>query len=154
MAIDRERQIFIDALRGRGMRVTDERLALLDEMFSQHTHLDAEQMCSRMKAHGHKISRATVYRNLDLLVECGLARKYRLGQDRFLYEHIHPGQSHDHISCRQCGQVVEFVSPAISALLGEICEAHGFEASDRALQVIGLCGICARSIAPALAVTG
>ena len=145
MALDRERQIFVDALRSRRMRVTPERMALLDEVFSQHVHLDAEQLCSRMKAHGHKTSRATVYRNLDLLVDCGLVRKYRLGQDRFFYEHVHPGQSHDHISCRKCGQVVEFVSPSISSLLDDICKAHGFEEGDRTLQVVGLCGICARS---------
>lgn len=143
--IAREQQIFIDALRSRGMRVTSERLALLDEMFSQHSHLDAEQLFERMKTHGHKISRATVYRNLDLLVECGLARKYRLGQDRFLYEHVHPGQTHDHIVCRVCGQVVEFVSPAISALLDRICEAHGFEGGESSLAVSGLCGICAHN---------
>lgn len=147
MSFDQERQIFLDVLRARGMRVTSERLALLDEMFSQHGHLDAEQLHGRMKAHGHKISRATVYRNLDLLVDCGLARKYRLGQDRFLYEHVHPGQSHDHIACRNCGQVVEFVSPSISALLGEICKAHGFVEDEKVLQVTGLCGICARATA-------
>ena len=145
MPLGRERQIFLDALRSRGMRVTSERLALLDEMFLQHGHLDAEQLFVRMKAHGHKISRATVYRNLDLLVDCGLARKYRLGQDRFLYEHAHPGQLHDHIACRQCGQVVEFVSAAISSLLGEICKAHGFEEGEKTLHVSGLCGICAQS---------
>ncbi len=143
----REREILVDALHRRGMRVTVERLALLDEMFLQHGHLDAEQLFERMKTHGHKISRATVYRNLDLLVDCGLARKYRLGQDRFLFEHVHPGQSHDHIACRQCGQVVEFVSPAISSLLGEICRAHGFEVGETALHVAGLCSICSRGTA-------
>ena len=143
MSFSRERQIFIDALRDKGMRVTSERLALLDEIFAQHGHLDAEQLFARMKSHGHKISRATVYRNLDLLVESGLARKYRLGRDRFLYEHLHPGQSHDHIACRSCGQVVEFVSPSISALLGEICKAHGFVENEQAIQVMALCRICA-----------
>lgn len=141
----KEERVLVEALRARGMRVTSERLALLEEMFSQHAHLDADQLFRRMKAHGHKISRATVYRNLDLLVECGLARKYRLGQNRFLYEHVHPGQAHDHIVCRACGQVVEFVSPAITALLDQICKAHGFEERESSVAVSGLCGICARN---------
>lgn len=145
MSADREKRAFVDFLRERSMRVTSERLALLDEVFAQHGHLDAEQLFMRMKAHGHKISRATVYRNLDLLVECGLVRKYRLGHDRFLFEHVHPGQSHDHITCRECGSVAEFVSPAISALLKEILKAHGFVPEEGALQVLGLCGICAAS---------
>ncbi|MDX1643292.1 MAG: Fur family transcriptional regulator [Thermoanaerobaculia bacterium] len=145
MPPEREQRAFVEFLRQRGMRVTAERLALLDEVFAQHGHLDAEQLFMRMQAHGHKISRATVYRNLDLLVECGLVRKYRLGHDRFLFEHVHPGQSHDHIACRECGSVVEFVSPAISALLEEILKAHGFVPEESALQVMGLCGICAAS---------
>lgn len=146
MAFERERTDFIELLRERGMRVTRERLAVLDEVFSQHAHLDADQIFARMRAHGHKISRATVYRNLDLLVECGLVRKYRLGQDRYLYEHVHAGQYHDHITCRECGQVVEFVSPSITALLREICKAHGFEETGNSFSVVGLCGICARSV--------
>ncbi len=151
MPFVRERQILIDTLRSKGMRVTPERLALLEEIFSQHGHLDAAQLFERMQAHGHKSSRATVYRNLELLVESGLARKYRLGRNRFLYEHVHPGQSHDHIACRNCGQVVEFVSPSISALLGEICKAHGFVEGERTVQVMGLCRICAPDGTPARA---
>lgn len=141
----REKSAFVEFLRERGMRVTSERLALLDEVFAQHAHLDADQLYQRMQAHGHKISRATVYRNLELLVECGLVRKYRLGHDRFLYEHVHAGQAHDHITCRECGSVVEFVSPAIRSLLQEILKAHGFVAGESALEVTALCGICARS---------
>ncbi len=151
MPVEYERSIFLEALRERGMRVTSERLVLLEEVFRQHGHLDAEQLLERLRLHGHKISRATVYRNLDLLVECGLVRKYRLGQDRFLFEHVHRGQAHNHISCRECGQVVEFVSPAIASLLDEICRAHGFEPDENTVQVLGLCGICARSSRPRLA---
>jgi Fur family ferric uptake transcriptional regulator len=151
LPIEHERSIFLEALRERGQRVTSARLALLDEVFSQHGHLDAEQLLERMRVYGHKISRATIYRNLELLIECGLVRKYRLGQDRFLYEHVHPGQTHDHIACRECGQVVEFVSPAIDSLLQDLCDAHGFESDQNTVQVVGLCGICARSNAAQLA---
>ena len=98
-----------------------------------------------MQARGLKISRATVYRNLDLLVECGLARKQRLGRRRFLYEHVHAGQHHDHLVCTGCGRVVEFVSPGIAALQTEICRAHGFVPSRHTLQINGLCNRCAEA---------
>jgi Fur family ferric uptake transcriptional regulator len=98
-----------------------------------------------MKARSLKISRATVYRNLDLLVECGLARKQRLGRNRYLYEHVHPGQRHDHLVCTGCGRVVEFVSPGIAALQGEICRAHGFSPTQHTLQISGLCNACAET---------
>ena len=143
MADARERQRFLQFLRDRGQRVTAERLALFDEIFSQHGHIDAEELLHSMKERSLKISRATVYRNLDLLVECGLARKQRLGRNRFLYEHVHGGQQHDHLVCTGCGRVVEFVSPGIVALQAEICRAHGFVPSRHTLQISGLCNSCA-----------
>jgi len=149
MADAREKQKFLDLLRERGQRITGERLALFDEIFSQHGHIDAEALLAAMKGRGLKISRATVYRNLDLLVECGLARKQRLEHSRFLYEHVHSGQQHDHLVCTGCGRVVEFVSPGIVALQAEICRAHGFVSSRHTLQISGLCNGCAQREAEA-----
>jgi Fur family ferric uptake transcriptional regulator len=143
MADAREKEKFLQFLRSRGQRVTGERLALFDEIFSQHQHIDAEELLAAMKGRALKISRATVYRNLDLLVECGLVRKQRLGRNRFLYEHVHSGQQHDHLVCTGCGRVVEFVSPGIVALQTEICRAHGFAPSYHSLQITGLCNQCA-----------
>src|SRR6188472_2410199 len=99
MANTREKEHFLRFLRERGQRVTGERLALFDEIFSLHGHIDAEELLRSIKARGLKISRATVYRNLDLLVEVGMARKQRLERNRFLYEHVHGGQQHDHLVC-------------------------------------------------------
>ena len=144
MSDAREKQKFLQLLRERGQRVTGERLALFDEIFSLHGHIDAEELLRSMKARGLKISRATVYRNLDLLVECGLVRKQRLERNRFLYEHMHSGQQHDHLVCTGCGRVVEFVSPGIVALQAEICRAHGFVPSRHTLQISGLCNSCAQ----------
>lgn len=143
MSNARERDRFLQFLRSRGQRVTRERLALFEEIFAQHKHIDAEELLAAMKSRGLKISRATVYRNLDLLVECGMVRKQRLGQDRFFYEHIHGGQHHDHLICTACGRVVEFVSPGIAALQSEICRAHGFSPTRHTLQISGLCNQCA-----------
>lgn len=141
-----EREQFLDFLRNNGHRVTSERLTLFDEIFSQHGHIDAEHLLDSLRAQEVKISRATVYRNLDLLVECGLVRRNRLGHRRYLYEHVHPGQHHDHLVCAECGRVVEFVSPGISALQAEICRAHGFVPSRHSLQITGLCTRCAEQV--------
>ena len=141
----REREQFLRFLRDRGQRVTGERLALFDEIFSHHDHIDAEKLLEAMKSRGLKISRATVYRNLDLLVESGFARKQRLVGRGYLYEHVHPGQQHDHLVCTGCGRVVEFVSPGIVALQAEICRAHGFVPTRHTLQIAGLCVRCAEA---------
>ncbi len=144
MANAREKEQFLRFLRDRGQRVTGERLALFDEIFSLHGHIDAEELLGAMKARGLKISRATVYRNLDLLVESGFARRQQLGSRGFLYEHVHSGQQHDHLVCTGCGRVVEFVSPGIAALQAEICRAHGFVPTRHALQIAGLCNACSQ----------
>lgn len=145
MANEQEKRRFLEAIRARGQRVTSARLVLFDEIFSQHSHIDAEALLAAMLARGLAISRASVYRNLDLLVELGLARKQRLGRRRFLYEHVHEGQHHDHLICRTCGRVVEFVSPGIATLQAEICRAHGFAPDRPTLQILGLCNVCAAS---------
>jgi len=142
MSDQREKESFLTFLRQRRHRVTAERLALLDEVFRQHGHIDAEHLLAAARDRGLKISRATVYRNLDLLVASGLARKQRLGRRRYLYEHVHGGQRHDHLVCTVCGRVVEFLSPGIAALQSEICRAHGFVPSAYSLQINGLCQAC------------
>lgn len=143
MAQLKERDRFIQNLRRQGGRVTSERLALFDEIFAQHRHINAEDLLRSLKGRGVRISRATVYRNLDLLVEHGLVTRHRLGRRQFVYEHVHEGQAHDHLVCTACGRVVEFVSPGISALQAEICRAHGFVPSRHSLQILGLCQACA-----------
>ena len=140
-----EREIFETYVRTSGGRVTAERLLLFEEIFRQHGHIDAEHLYRSLRGSGQKISRATVYRNLELLVECGLVKRQRLGQRRYLYEHVHPGQSHDHLICRECERVVEFISPAIGALQREIARAHGFDPSEHTLQISGLCLECAEA---------
>lgn len=137
-----ERQNFLDYLHANGLRVTDERLALLDEIYRHHEHIDADTLLDAMRDRGLKTSRATVYRNLDLLVDSGLVQKSRLGTERYLYEHVHPGQRHDHLVCTECGRVVEFMSRAIRAMHEEICRAHGFATSGTTLQISARCESC------------
>jgi Fur family ferric uptake transcriptional regulator len=143
MAATGEHQRFVEYLRSRGLRLTQERQTLFAEVFAQHGHVDAEELLAAMRRQGSRISRATVYRNLALLERSGLVRKHRLTRNRHLYEHVHAGLDHDHLACQGCGRVVEFRSPAIAALLGEICRAHGFEPGRHALQILGRCHACA-----------
>ncbi len=143
MSLQREQQRFHEFIRGRGMRVTAERRALLEEIFSHHRHLDAEDLYGALRDRGIPISRATVYRNLELLARAGMVRKHRLGQGRYLFEHLHAGQEHDHLVCTSCDRVVEFQSPGIAALQVEICRAHGFEPRRHGLEIHGLCRECA-----------
>jgi len=133
---------FLHMLRRKGHRVTPERLRLFREIYAQHEHIDADQLLATMKSRGLKISRATLYRNLDLMERYGFVKKQRLATDRYLYEHVHAGMRHDHLVCAGCGQVVEFVSPGIEAMQREICRSHGFDPDQHTLQIQGLCLDC------------
>ena len=137
-----ELQQFKDFVRREGLRMTAERLELFHEIFAQHGHIDAEALLDAMKRRGSTISRATVYRNLDLMVRCGLVRRYQMGERRQRFEHMHTGQEHDHLVCAHCGHMVEFRSAAIASMLSEIARAHGFEPSRHNLQIAGLCRDC------------
>ncbi|MEM7586373.1 MAG: Fur family transcriptional regulator [Acidobacteriota bacterium] len=137
-----ERDQYIALLRDKGHRVTPERLALFKEVYSQHGHLDAEALLGSIQEQGLKVSRATLYRNLDLMADLGFVRKYRLGTSRFQYEHVHAGQRHDHLVCTECGRVAEFVSPGIVAMQREICRAHGFDPDEHTLQLHSICLDC------------
>lgn len=137
-----ELEQFLDHLRRDGHRVTQERLRLFREVYTQHDHIDADALLAAMKQKGLKISRATLYRNLDLLAEYGFVRKTRLAGNRFLYEHVHAGQRHDHIVCTQCGRIAEFVSPGIEAMQREICRAHGYDPDEHTLQIHSRCRDC------------
>lgn len=133
---------FIDHLRAGGHRVTPERKRLFCEIYRHHGHLDADRLLRAIEDRGLKVSRATLYRNLELMAEMGFVRKHRLGGNRYLYEHVHSGQRHDHILCTECGRVAEFVSPAIGAMQREIARAHGFEPDQHTLQIYSRCVDC------------
>ena len=134
---------FLEVLREKGHRVTSTRLRLFREIYSHHTHIDADALLDSMRERGLGISRATLYRNLDLMHRYGFVKKQRLGGNRFLYEHVHAGLRHDHLVCTECGKVVEFVSPGIEAMQRQICLAHGFDPDQHTLQIHSLCADCA-----------
>ncbi len=143
MHSNREQRAFIQGLRKRGLRVTQERLAVFDAVFALHGHLEVEQIHQRMQMQGHEVSRATLYRNLEVLERLGLVRKIQAGNRRVLYEHLHAGLDHGHLICRECSQVIEFISSNVTQALAGLCREHGFEEDENQITVQGLCSICA-----------
>jgi len=118
--------------------VTQERLALLDEIFATNEHLDADELLARMKVKQRKVSRATVYRTLDLLVQCGLVRKSRLGREHYYYEKMEPGGGHHHMVCTATGKIIEFWDAELDERLRRICQDHKFRPSFISIQIQGL----------------
>jgi len=111
---------------------------LLDEIFATNEHLDADELLARMKTKQRKVSRATVYRTLDLLVQCGLVRKSRLGREHYFYEKMEPGGGHHHMVCTATGKIIEFWDAELDERLRQICQEQKFRASFISIQVQGL----------------
>ena len=134
----RAQKLFIQYLRENNLKVTQERLALLDEIFATSEHLDADELLARMKVKQRKVSRATVYRTLDLLVQCGLVRKSRLGREHYFYEKMEPGGGHHHMVCTATGKIIEFWDADLDERLRRLCQDHKFRPSFISIQIQGL----------------
>lgn len=141
-AIQREIDRFQGFLEGNGLKLTSERIALLREIFSIHYHFEADELLFKMKQKGVKISRATIYRSLDLLVKCGMVRRVHLGEDHYHYEHVSKDDHHDHLICTGCGGVTEFHDPLLVELQLEICRRKKFTPTFHNLQILGVCDHC------------
>ena len=142
--IDREITRFQDFLARQGQKLTKERTALVREIFATHYHFEADELLFKMKQKGLKISRATVYRTLELLVKSGLVRRVHLGEDHYHYEHVSGNSHHDHLVCTACGSVIEFHDEALEQRQREICERKRFTPTFHNLQILGLCDACRR----------
>ena len=135
---------FQDFLRTQGLKLTAERAALVREIFAIHYHFEADELLFKMKQAGVKISRATVYRTLELLVKSGLVRRVHLGEDHYHYEHVSGNSHHDHLICTTCGGVIEFHDEQLEARQREICEKKKFTPTFHNLQILGVCDSCRR----------
>ena len=141
----RAEKFFVQYLRDNNLKVTKERLMLLEELFNSTGHLDADSLLFQLRNQGKRVSRATIYRTLDLLVQCGLARKSRLGREHYVYERVTPGKRHDHMVCTGCGRIIEFYDADLDERQRQVCLEHNFRPSFYSLQIQGLCAECQRS---------
>ena len=143
-SVDRELARFQDFLQQQGLKLTSERTALVREIFSTHYHFEADELLFKMKEKSVKISRATVYRTLELLVKSGLVRRVHLGEDHYHYEHVSGNSHHDHLICTTCGGVIEFHDEELERLQIAICEKKKFTPTFHNLQILGVCDSCRR----------
>jgi Fur family ferric uptake transcriptional regulator len=129
------------ASRPKPQRFTEQQRELLAHIFAQHTHFDAEQLIEELKKGQKAVSRATVYRTLSKLVDAGLLRRIELG-DRTVYDHDYGYPAHDHLVCTQCGEMTEFQSEELEALLDKVAGENQFRPSGHTLVIRGICAAC------------
>jgi Fur family ferric uptake transcriptional regulator len=134
---------FSEYLQSRGKRITQQRKALVDRVFERHDHFDADELIANLaQIEGvGKVSRPTVYRTLNELVEAGLLRRFNLG-GRAVYEHDYGYPSHDHLHCTMCDQLIEFQSDELERLREAVAREHRFRVTGHRLIVTGVCSDC------------
>jgi len=135
-------QLLKDCLKNEGLRYTSKRQIVWDEICKTDDHRDAEDIYFKIKTSGQKVSRATVYRTIDVLVKNNLVRKLELGDGRNRYENKLDSSHHDHIVCIQCGRIDEFMDENIEKLQDEIAKKYQFKIVRLIHQLFGLCRDC------------
>jgi len=139
------RDRFDEYLQSRGKRITQQRRSLVDYIFERHDHFDADELIGSLAGRpgGDRISRPTVYRTLNELVEAGLLRKMTLG-GRAVYEHDYGYPQHDHLYCQMCDKLIEFSSEELQSIRDAVAREHDFRVIGHRLIITGICHDCSR----------
>ena len=133
------RSIFTAYLEKKELRKTSERYAILEEIYTHSGHFDVEQLYINMKNKNYRVSRATVYNTLDLLVECDLVSKHQFGKNMAQYEKSYGSRQHDHLICTDCNKVVEFCDPRIQNIQKTAGEMLQFNVVHHSLILYASC---------------
>ena len=133
---------FKNILKKEGLKVTHQRILVLDEVIKDLGHRESEEIFMAIKEYNGSISRATVYRTLDLLVKNKFIRKLNLGDGRARYESKMDSHHHDHMVCNECGLVIEFVNEQIEELQEKIALEFDFKLQTHIHQLFGICQKC------------
>lgn len=145
MPQERLRKAFAAYLEGQGLKFTPQRQRIFDRAFRTHDHFSAETLFAWLSADpGPRVSRATVYRTLALLVEGGFMESLDVGKGELVYEHIAGHKHHDHMVCVSCGRIEEFSDSEIERLQLAAAQQKGFVMVDHDLRLFGYCRVCVK----------
>jgi Fur family ferric uptake transcriptional regulator len=133
---------YLERLRPEGGKRSGKRDLIVNVFLRQGGHLSAEDLVDLIRQEDQKISRATVYRTLQWMVDAGIARKVDFGEGRFRFEHSYRHPRHFHLICKTCNTSSEFLSSDIEALIEEVAAARNFAAGQSVLQIYGTCEAC------------
>ncbi|MDR2563364.1 MAG: transcriptional repressor [Prevotellaceae bacterium] len=147
ISIDTKRavkQIFTDFLEKKGLRRTQERYSILDEIYSISGGFDVDFLHLLLKEKKFHISKATIYNTIGLLLDCNLLVRHQYGKNIGRFERVFDNMHRHHLICSVCGQVTEFSDPRVKEIQNSIEHLTDFRVSYHSLYFYGVCSDCNR----------
>ncbi len=134
------KKIFLDYLKEHSHRKTTERFAILDEIYSNDGHFDIESLYIKMKNKRYRVSRATLYNTIELLLDCKLVKKHQFGEKNLAqFEKAFKYRQHDHLICLDCKKVFEFCDPRIQNIQNTAGSLLNMNITHHSLNFYGHC---------------
>lgn len=138
----KEVEAFRQFLKKKDLKLTAQRNVIFQRILREDKHFSAEELFDALKREKRAISKATVYRTLQLLVEARLLDQVDFDRGFKLYERTLGHKHHDHLICVECSRVVEFHDEELEELQGTVVNRYEFEMISHVHKIYGICAEC------------